>query len=232
MIEYSVVPNNATDPISYRAEVRHQGNADLHAIAADVASTNIASAQTVASILVAVEEAIMRRLQNGQNVNLDGFLNFETSISAKFETSDAPLPADYKVNMRVNPSSRFVDDFRADVDLHRVAPSNLAPNITIFKGLFGADPAAAIVGGTFELDGSRLYFDASQDDAGVFLIASDGSETRLTNIQSATESRVQFAIPSDLESGSYSVEVRGRNRGAAPTAPLRTGVAPTPLVVS
>lgn len=223
MIEYSVVPNPATNPPSYRADVHPSGSVSLADIANDVAQTNLASAQTVTAIVKQVAVAIEKRLQAGQNVNLDEFLNFETSITAKLETPSSDLPADAKINIRVNPSQPYLRSFRADVQVRRIESNNLTPNPTDLKGLFGADPTNATAGNAFDVSGSRLNFKLDRTDEGVFLVDSAGSATRVTTYQDTTDSHIQFALPTGVAAGTYFLEIRSRGYSNNLNDPPRSG---------
>ena len=63
-------------------------------------------------------------------------------------------------------------------------------------------------GGIGRITGHRLKFDIEDANQGIFLIAEDGTETRITIVGMNKPSQLMFSIPPSLPSGNYALEVR------------------------
>jgi len=58
------------------------------------------------------------------------------------------------------------------------------------------------------IKGSLLKFDAEDEQQGIFFLANDGTEIRVTNVVKNKPSELLFFVPDALSTGSYQVEVR------------------------
>ena len=67
------------------------------------------------------------------------------------------------------------------------------------------------------LTGHRLKHDPEDENQGVFFIATDGTETKVTVIGQNTASKLVFDIPAGLTSGDYQLVVRNELEGALDT---------------
>ena len=56
--------------------------------------------------------------------------------------------------------------------------------------------------------GHRLKFDMKDPRQGIFLIAEDGTESRITVVGMNKPSQLMFSLPASLPSGNYILEVR------------------------
>ncbi|OGB67431.1 MAG: hypothetical protein A2Y94_10395 [Caldithrix sp. RBG_13_44_9] len=63
-------------------------------------------------------------------------------------------------------------------------------------------------GGIGQITGHRLKFDPEDTKQGIFLVAEDGTETRITMVGVNKPSQLMFSIPSSLPAGNYTLEVR------------------------
>ncbi len=69
------------------------------------------------------------------------------------------------------------------------------------------------MGGIGELAGSRLKYDDTQADEGVYFVATAGGETKVTIVQKNKPAELVFSIPATLVPGTYNIEVRARIAG-------------------
>lgn len=63
-------------------------------------------------------------------------------------------------------------------------------------------------GGSAELNGTMLKYDPEDSTQGIFLIASDGTESRVEQVLKNWPSLLLFVVPDHLSAGTYSLEVR------------------------
>jgi hypothetical protein len=68
-------------------------------------------------------------------------------------------------------------------------------------------------GGIGELNGSRLAFDASDNEQGIWFVAIEGAETKVTSIALNKPSKLIFMVP-QLQAGEYEVKVRVKFKGS------------------
>lgn len=77
--------------------------------------------------------------------------------------------------------------------------------------------------------GSELKFNANNDAEGLFFIAANGTETKVTVFATRSEGLLLFNIPDGLTAGSYSLELR---KGYGAAANIRKGVLNDALTVA
>ncbi|MDR8392506.1 DUF4469 domain-containing protein [Aliifodinibius sp. S!AR15-10] len=77
--------------------------------------------------------------------------------------------------------------------------------------------------------GELLKIDPEDPDQGLFLVASDGAETKVEEFVENSPSKLGFRVPEGLASGEYTMEVRAKLHN---TNELRVGTLKAPLAVT
>jgi hypothetical protein len=62
--------------------------------------------------------------------------------------------------------------------------------------------------GIGSLSGEELKFDPANAAEGIYFIAEDGAESKVTSVAQRTEGRLIFSIPGGLAAGQYQLEIR------------------------
>ena len=130
---------------------------------------------------------------------------------ALFENHLTTDPTDYMAVVQ-NQQSKTQDDV---IDLYMNDLGSGARNETLTPGNIA------------QLKGSRLKFDPADAAQGIFLVAPNGSETRVATVSRNKPAQLDFLVPA-LPAGTYRVEVRA---ALYKTNGLRKGALPAELMV-
>ena len=79
----------------------------------------------------------------------------------------------------------------------------------------GAVGGALTGGGTARLRGSQLKVDMADPQQGLFLVATNGTATRIAALHDNLPAELLFTVPSGLAPGAYRPEVRTRYRSGS-----------------
>jgi hypothetical protein len=230
-IDYSLFKNNLTDdPDDYLARVVSNGTADLD----QVIERMVAAGTTVtrADALSALESfftAVTNLLLEGVNVTTP-IANFKVGVRGVFNGPDDSFTPDrHQVNPTVSAGKRLRQEFQQKAQLRKQESNIPSPRPEVYLDINSDTRNLTLTpGGMGHLIGHRLKFDAADLNQGIFFIAADGTEARVTIIGQIKPSSLMFVIPNTLATGEYTVEVRAVLPG---TTTLRNGRLPAPLAV-
>ncbi len=175
---------------------------------------------------------VLSRLRNeallrGQTVDFGEFGTYSMRLRATLEDSDAPLPPDAVIDVRVDLPRQTVKSLRDQVSTERSqrAPSQPVIN-TFYDGATKQKDTVYTTGIAARLTGKFLSFDEEDETQGVFFVAEGGTAVRATVYLTKGNKRVDFNIPGGL-TGAQSVELRARRKdegallAADPVGPLQ-----------
>jgi hypothetical protein len=229
-IRYSLIENKLTaDPNDYRGQVQHNTSVTIEDVIRKIARPG--STITVAEALAFWEElsqAIVAEVQNGNRFVSDlfvvslGLTGTFTSAQDQFDALRHHLRVRVAAGLRLRQAEQglTVEQVRADA---------VQPVLDLAED-FTSDTTSERLskGGTVRLTGSRLKFEAGDTQQGVFLIAANGTETRVARVLTNKPSELLFLVPASLVTGQYRVVVRAKLAGGLA---LRSGELGSPLVV-
>jgi hypothetical protein len=231
-IHYALFENNVTsDPDDYSAAVQVVDSADLEALVRRMLERG--STTTRADILAVMEDAIgacEALLLDGMRVNFGGLVELFPRLRGVFNgVTDTFDPARHSVDVGANPGIRVRQTVRDQAGVVKDEAVKPSPNPLEYRDV-GSDTTndQVTVGNIGQLSGSRLKYDESQADEGVYFVATAGGETKVTTVQKNKPAQLVFLVPAGLVAGTYYLEVRARMRGGAD---LRTGTLDTVLTV-
>jgi hypothetical protein len=142
---------------------------------------------------------------NGLNT---GLITAGPNILGKFNNvTDSYDSARHKMHYNMN-FSKSIQERVGKVKMTKVQAPNTGPLIVAIKdSLSGLTDGTLTVGGVLDIAGNRLkvYPEISED--GVYFIASDGTEYKVSVLVENKPSRLIVMIPA-LPAGSYTLEVR------------------------
>jgi len=210
-IQYYLQPNYTTpDPNDQYARVTTTGNLTIDDIAARlVREGHVTSSAQAAAVLNAAMDIAARAVADGNAVNLP-LMTIRPGITGVFtDVNDSFDPARHTVRANLQ-SGPLLDAAMSTATTQKKRGGAPAPDPISFTDLnTGSVNASITPGGMGQILGSELKFDPASEGAGIFLIAdSDGSETAITNPGQRTEGRLLFVLPTSLDAGSYTLEVR------------------------
>ncbi|MBG8554377.1 DNA-binding domain-containing protein [Hymenobacter guriensis] len=230
-IRYSLIENKLTAaPDDYRGQVQHNGSVTIEDILQKIARPG--STVTTAEGLAFWEElsqAVAAEIQAGNRVVSDLFV-VSLGLTGTFDSAQDQFDAArHQLRVRVSPGIRLrraeqgltVEQVRAD------AVQPVLDQAEDFTSNTTNDKLSK--GGTVRLTGSRLKFDAADTKQGIFLVAANGTETRMTRVLTNKPSELLFLVPTAQVAGQYRVVVRAKVDGGQVT---KSGELDTVLAVS
>ncbi|WP_423128609.1 DNA-binding domain-containing protein [Gaoshiqia sp. Z1-71] len=229
-LNYALFENHlTTDPTDYMAVVQNQQSKTQD----DVIDLMISRGSTVtrAEALAVFEEyalAFEQLVKNGFAVNTPLF-NLSLSVKGVFTREDESFnPSVHSVKINVSPGIRL-KEMVAGVNVVRVQGASPKPDPLYLDDLgSGTRNESLTPGNIAQLKGSRLKFDPADAAQGIFLVAANGSETRVATISRNKPAQVDFLVPA-LAAGTYRLEVRV---SLYKTNGIRTGGLPAELTVT
>lgn len=211
-IRYSLIENKLTAaPDDYRGQVQHNASVSIEEIMRKIARPG--STVTAAEGLAFWEElsqAVVTEVQAGNRVVSDLFV-VSLGLTGTFDSGqDAFDTARHQLRVRVAPGLRLrkaeqglsVEQVRADTvqpqpdQLHDFSSDTLNDRLT--------------KGGTARLTGERLKLDPADATQGLFLVATNGTETHLPRLLTNKPSELLFMVPAGLANGQYRLVVRAK----------------------
>lgn len=225
-IAYEVVLNKLTTPDSYAPRVKPKNTVTLSGLLKDISAASTLAPADIEATVVAFIERVQAEIIRGNQVKVDGLAIFSASIKARMAAVTDPLPADAKVNVNVKAHLGITSAVRSEATLERTETSSQAPNLTSVSAITGSLDEL-VETNVVEITGSRLNFDSTKSDEGVFFVPSSGVTSRATTYINKGDTKITFVVPAiSVGMVSYTLQVRSRRRGSLT---LRTGSWPTPV---
>ncbi len=222
-IEYTLRENRLTaEPGDYMAMVTSTRTADYEEVIDRVVrqGTTVGKADAISVIentLVAVKDLLIE----GANVNLP-FANFSCSIKGTFSgPEDTFDPSRHQIVINISATKELRDVIRQDVTVSKQEMTVPTPNLVEYMDFNTGERNSVVTpSGMAQISGNRLQFDPADPEQGIFLIASDGSETRVGVVGRNMPSTLMFLLPAELTTGEYALEVRVKMGDAVRTGSL------------
>jgi len=216
----------------YLAMVTASGTADFEAVAARMADmgTTVTKADILA-VFSDLTKATESLLADGFNVNFDGLCNFKCSVKGVFDgPTDSFDSSRHRLQVNASIGQRLS---KAVVNNAKITKSDTiipAPTPAEFVDTAsGTVNDLLTVGNIGTVNGWRLKFDAAAADEGVFLIADDDSEIKVTSVAVNKPAQLTFLVP-DLAGFGPQFRLQVRSRMVNPDGSLRIGRLETALV--
>jgi hypothetical protein len=219
-ISYYLRKNTLTEePDDYRAYVSATNTVELESLINWMIERG--STVTRADILSVFEDfnaALEFMLNEGYNVNTP-FANFRSGMKGVFmSNTDVFDSSRHQIGSRISAGKRLRDYYRKRIETTKLESAPMNPNLLEFIDHTSAkNNSTATPGGMATLTGHRLKYDPEDENQGVFFIAGDGTETKVTVIGQNTASKLSFDVPKDLTIGEYQLVVRNNLEGALDT---------------
>lgn len=168
--------------------------------AADIAAYQKLEAEVYADII-----------ENGGNISTQ-LINTSFSITGVFTNqTDSFDKARHAIKLNVN-AGIALREAASKATAQKVETSSTDPYITSVTDKVTGDSTAVRAGSVMELTGSRLKFDATDEEQGVFAITASG-EIRCATVIENKPARLLVLLPADISAGEFTVEVRTKLTG-------------------
>ena len=216
-IKYALFENNLTaDPNDYAAIVQIAGSWDLDTIADKIVGRG--STVGKADVLAVLTDAVSvcaEGVDESNRINFGGLVQLFPRVKGVFNgVTDTFDPARHFVDVGANPGNEIRQTVRAGATVEKVEALKPSPSPIQYRDVNSDTTNDQVtVGGIGELAGSRLKYDDTQADEGVYFVATAGGETKVTIVQKNKPAELVFSIPATLVPGTYNIEVRARIAG-------------------
>jgi DNA-binding domain/Domain of unknown function (DUF4469) with IG-like fold len=224
-IKYSLIENLLTpDPNDYYAQVQLTGRAGIEQLADRMLSLgSTINRADILGVLSLLDEAVLALVLEGYRVDIAGIADVYPRLQGVFDGPGASFDKSrHTIGVTANPSPSFVSRVRQDASVSKEETVKPMPNPLDFRdAATGNSNGTITLGNIGTLSGSRLKFDATKPDEGIFFIASSGGvTTQVATVSANKPGQLVFLVPAGMASGEYSVQVRTRISGSAD---IRTG---------
>ena len=231
-ISLSLRPNVLDDGDSYCVKVMSPTRVDFESLLDDMTKDTALSKNDMRVAMQQFRAALCDRLKMGFRVETP-VGSFNPGISAGIVRRDTTSVDRKRLRLNYVPDRDLIREYRDGVAVTMEDFSGYAqPHIdAVWPATAGDDDAVFRAGTLCKIRGSRLRFDRTQPDLGVFLVAAvsagNDAETQATptEIRCGQYSRngsrfIDFLIPSETPAGTYRMELRTRT----PAGAARRGV--------
>lgn len=168
----------------------------------------------VAAVLQVYTEVISELTANGCAVNTPLFLT-SFSISGVFSTmADSFDKTRHTISVNANPGTLLRESAKK-IRPEKTEAATTDPYIIETQDIVsGTVNLMLTAGGILRLTGSRLKFDATDTEQGVFLVPADGGgDVKCAVVAENKPARIMVMIPADIVPGAYYAEVRTKLLG-------------------
>lgn len=186
----------------------------------------------VAAVLHVYAEVIGELTGDGSAVNTPLF-NTSFSIGGVFNgMSDSFDKGRHTVSVNVSAGTALREAVKS-IRTEKTEGASTDPYITEATDVVsGAVNSTLTAGGILRLTGSRLKFDASDEEQGVFLVPEGGEAVRCPVVAENKPARVMVMIPALIDPGTYYAEIRSRfDSSGKAIKTLKTGRFSKPLTM-
>ncbi|MDE5422127.1 DUF4469 domain-containing protein [Ancylomarina sp. DW003] len=209
-LRYGLILNHLTDdPDDYMGLVTDNDTITTEQIVEQMVGKG--STVTKAEALSVIEEfnyAVVDAVANGNNVNTELFKVYPSLSGVFVNDQDTFDKNRHSIRLNLNAGKRLAEAI-ANIELRKVELSLPQPVIQRFTDLKTKTINESFSPGQIaSVKGALLKFDEEDDKQGIFFIAADSSETRVSNVVKNKPSELLFFVPESLTTGTFQIEVR------------------------
>lgn len=166
----------------------------------------------IGAVLTALEKSLVEYVALGCSVDL-GFLRLRYSIQGGFDSENENFHKDRNwVVPQASLSSAFAEAVNRSAKPVKTRSESKAPEPISITKIFGEKSSPDYKPGNHgRLAGTKLLFDETDTETGVFLKPVSGDPVRVDQYGKICDTSVVIAIPVGLPSGNLDIEVRTRS---------------------
>ena len=208
-MDYYLIPNKLADDGSYIARiVAGKSYTESELIDLILSERNILSRPDLECALTALEEAIVKIVQEGNSLNLP-WVKLGYGMKGRFATIDTKRnPDDHPLELNVKAGSLLTDAV-AEVRLIRIHTPDFGSRIVRFIDYQSQTSNTKLTpGGMFEIIGERLRIAGDQpDEIGLYVRDQNSKKTRVPTLLKNEPACLCGKLPDDLAPGVYQVVI-------------------------
>lgn len=207
-MKFYVAKNNLTPEDNCSARVVSEQSHDLEGVIDLIlARRNLVSRTDIVAVFTAFFEAIEGCIQRGENINLPIF-NVGYSITGVFDDEDESFnPEKHQINVNINNGLQIKRAIEL-IKLTKVDAVLTDPVLHHFKDLASETTNDQLSKNSlFELTGNRLKIAGEDSNVGLYFVAEDGTETKVTLLADNANKKLIGQTP-ELTAGIYRVRLK------------------------
>ena len=210
-MKYYTIENKLTNDGNYTARVLVNRTYSEDELIDEILETrNIVSKPDLKGVFSAMQETLIRLVKNGNGLNLP-WLKLSYSMKGNFADADASRDPDRNpLEINVNAGAELID-ILPEIRLERIIAPEFDPRIVSFTDAVSRTiKSVATPGGTFKVTGERLRIGGGRrsKDAGLYLRAEDGTETKVEIIMDNDPGVINGQLPDALATGTYNLVLK------------------------
>ena len=212
-MKYYLMENKLTEEDNYSARVQVEVSHNLDGIINLILDRrNVMSRTDLVAAFNAFFETVQGCIERGESINLPLF-NMGYSISGVFDDDDDTYDAArHRLKVNLN-DGLLITKAIENIKLTKVEAHDTEPDIKNFKDTASNTVNQTLTPGSiFELTGNRLKIVGDEALTGLFFVAEDGSETRVSLIAQNSYKKLIAQAPK-LPPGTYRLRLRTQNTG-------------------
>lgn len=214
-LKYHLAENLLTsDPDDYMAQVEVSKSFTIDDVISEMLKRGTSLTRTDVTAVLNLEHQVIGDLvAEGYAINLP-LCNGTPSISGIFTgPADSFDTNRHYIRYNLNPGT-VIRDAAKEIKTEKTNPVDKLPYIEQYVDVASQTSGDTLTpGGIGELNGSRLNFDATDAEQGVWFTATNGTETKVAAIAMNKPSKLIFMVPA-LAAGEYQVVVRVKFKGS------------------
>ncbi len=207
MAKYEIVENPLKEG-SYYIRLVHTEPDTLEDLLPAVEGRTALSTTDVKSVVDAIAEELAVRLPR-RPVDLGPLGFHSTSVRGSLDAPDDPLPDDLEIHVSIRSEKALEERVVRAVELEEVERRVVEPIVDYFLNIEPESREQYTAASIGRLIGEHMKFDKSDATQGVFFVAADDTEVRVSTYSHVASKRVEFLIPPAL-TGAQRVVVRAR----------------------
>jgi hypothetical protein len=214
-LKYHLAENLLTaEPNDYMAQVEVSKSYAFDDVVAEMLNRGTSLTKTdILAVLNLFHQVTGNLVEQGYAMNLP-LCNGSPSISGVFNgPSDSFDTNRHYIKYNLNPGT-VVRDAVKKIKTEKTDPTDKLPYIEQYFDVASQTQGDVLTpGGIGELQGSRLAFDASDAEQGIWFVATGGAETKVTSVAMNKPAKLIFMVP-QLPAGEYEVKIRVKFKGS------------------
>jgi hypothetical protein len=186
--------NALTVPQSYKMRFVPNSNLGTDDIAAGMTAINPALTPELAKAsIAALIQTLQQGVINGNHINLDDSLIITISLAGRLDSpDDAPPPVTETVNVRINPTAKFMKEIYATATLAKEGMSKKLPLINTVTDTLLKLPNVINIDSVLRITGEDILFDAEQGTGECVLAGTVSGRSVQTRLNLVTNNTIML----------------------------------------
>jgi hypothetical protein len=209
-IKYYLQPNSIMpDPDSHSARILPNAVLNLDDIIKMMIRRGTTVTETDArAVIMLFMQVVAETVADGNHVNTP-LVNIKPGILGLFKTALDTFDERRHTKRASLSSGTLLNNLMAHASVEKITHPLATPTILEYLDVSSGTSGSLITpSGIGQIIGDKLKFNPQNPAEGIFFIASNGSEIKVTTLARRTEKRLMFSNPAELIPDTYTLEVR------------------------